>query len=136
MITIELNQDIFIPGQMLRGECYWHTYLETHSRAAQLSIGWSTQGRGDPEHDWYTQPLELIPHIAVPFEWEIPLKAPPSYEGDLISIFWEVTVVARGGDRLPHGFAARVEAIRQNSSPKEIVVKRFQVVSELSLHNG
>jgi hypothetical protein len=133
MITIELNQEIFIPGQMVRGECYWQAPEETRSQSAKLSIGWRTEGRGDVEHNWYTQNLELIPQMAVPFEWEIPLKAPPSYDGELIRILWEVTVVSKQGDRLPKAFAARIESILSQSNARHIAIKPFRVVSELLL---
>ena len=134
MITIELNQEIFIPGQILRGNCYWQAPEETRSQTAKLSIGWRTEGRGDVEHDWSLQTLTLIPQMAVPFEWEIPLKAPPSYDGELIRILWEVVVVSRRGDRLPKAFVARMEAILANNDPKHVAIKPFRVVSELALN--
>jgi hypothetical protein len=134
MIILELNQEIFTPGQMLRGECYWQAPDETRSQTAKLFIGWRTEGRGDVEHDWYTQSIELIPQMAIPFEWEIPLKAPPSYDGELIRILWEVTVVSKRGYRLPKAFAARIESIQSNNDPKHIAMKRFRVVSESALN--
>lgn len=134
MIIIELNQEIFIPGQMLRGDCYWQAPEETRSQTAKLSIGWRTEGRGDVEHDWYTQSIELIPQIAIPFEWEIPLKAPLSYDGELIRILWEVVVESKKGDRLPKAFAARIESILSQKNSQHIAIKPFRVVSELSLN--
>ncbi|MFM1841715.1 MAG: hypothetical protein RLZZ490_448 [Cyanobacteriota bacterium] len=135
MITLELNQDQFFPGQMVRGDCYWQAPEETRSCSAKLSIGWRTEGRGDVEHNWFTQTITLVPQMAVPFEWEIPLNVPLSYDGELIRILWEVVVVSQRGDHhLPKQFAARIEAILRNNAPKHIAIKRFQVVSELALN--
>ncbi|MEB3229082.1 MAG: hypothetical protein VKJ27_11945 [Synechocystis sp.] len=136
MLTIELNQDSFFPGQMLRGECHWSAPPETRSCPAKLSLGWRTEGRGDVDHDWYTQTMTLVPQMAVPFEWEIPAKAPLSYDGELIRILWEVVVISQRDSRLPKAFTARMEAILANHDPKHVAIKPFRVVSELAFTHG
>jgi len=92
MISIELKHNQLSPGQMLQGDCYWQTKSDKDFRAATLTIGWRTEGRGNVDKDQFSQKIKLASLVSVPFEYEIPLNAPLSYDGQLIRIIWEVVI--------------------------------------------
>jgi hypothetical protein len=92
MISIELKQTQISPGQMLRGDCYWQTNSDKEFQPATLKIGWRTEGRGNVDKDQFSQKIKLASLVSVPFEYEIPLNGPLSYDGQLIRIIWEVVV--------------------------------------------
>ncbi len=92
MISIELKQNQVSPGQILRGDCYWQTNSDKEFQPATLKIGWRTEGRGSVDKDQFSQKIKLASLVSVPFEYEIPLNGPLSYDGQLIRIIWEVVV--------------------------------------------
>jgi hypothetical protein len=92
MISIQLKQTQISPGQILRGDCYWQTNSDKEFQPATLKIGWRTEGRGNVDKDQFSQKIKLASLVSVPFEYEIPLNGPLSYDGQLIRIIWEVVV--------------------------------------------
>jgi len=92
MISIELKQTQVSPGQILRGDCYWQTNSDKEFQPATLKIGWRTEGRGNVDKDQFSQKIKLASLVSVPFDYEIPLNGPLSYDGQLIRIIWEVAV--------------------------------------------
>jgi hypothetical protein len=92
MISIQLKQNQVSPGQILQGDCYWQTNSDKDFQAATLTIGWRTEGRGNVDKDQFSKKIKLASLVSVPFEYEIPLNAPLSYDGQLIRIIWEVVV--------------------------------------------
>ena len=97
MIRIQLKQTQVSPGQMLRGDCYWQTNSDKDFQPATLKIGWRTEGRGNVDKDQFSQKIKLASLISVPFDYEIPLNGPLSYDGQLIRIIWEVSVEFKQG---------------------------------------
>jgi len=98
MIRLQLKQTQVCPGQIVRGDCYWQTNSDKDFQPATLKVGWRTEGRGDTEKmELFSQQIRLASLVPVPFEYEIPLSAPLSYDGQLIRIIWEVSVEFKQG---------------------------------------
>ncbi len=98
MIRIQLKQTQVCPGQIVQGDCYWQTDSDKDFQPATLKIGWRTEGRGTQEKmELFSQQIRLASLVPVPFEYEIPLSAPLSYDGELIRIIWEVMVKSKQG---------------------------------------
>ncbi|MGL5035314.1 MAG: hypothetical protein ACRC6M_16120 [Microcystaceae cyanobacterium] len=98
MIRLQLKQTHVSPGQIVRGDCHWQTNSDQDFQPATLKIGWRTEGRGDTEKmEILFQQIRLASFVPVPFECEIPLGAPLSYDGELIRIIWEVVLELRQG---------------------------------------
>jgi hypothetical protein len=98
MIRLQLKQTHVSPGQIVRGDCHWQTNSDKDFQSATLKIGWRTEGRGDTEKmELFSQQIRLASLVPVPFEYEIPLNAPLSYDGELIRIIWEIVLELKQG---------------------------------------
>lgn len=93
MIRLQLKQTHVSLGQIVQGDCHWQTDSDKDFQLATLTIGWRTEGRGDTEKmELFSQSIRLASLVPVPFEYQLPLSAPLSYDGELIRIIWEVMV--------------------------------------------
>ena len=89
MIDISLNKAVIEVGEVLEGTLNWSS-SNKQSPNMTLSIGWRTEGRGDIESQHlYKEEVIMLPYN---FRYQIPIKAPVSYDGKLIRIIWEVIV--------------------------------------------
>ena len=91
MINYQLNENIFRPGDLIRGSCQWLPSGDEAKQKATLTVGWRTEGRGDVDREFIYE-AEIYPHQLAQFHCKIPLNAYPSYDGQLLRIIWEVRV--------------------------------------------
>jgi hypothetical protein len=91
MINIYLRETEVSLGDFLEGRCQWFPDTEDRKKKAIVTVGWRTEGRGDVDHQFFTE-LSLNPEELTTFRCQIPINAPPSYDGELIRIIWEVKV--------------------------------------------
>jgi hypothetical protein len=102
-LAIRNGQTQFRPGETLEGVAGWQ--LGGPPRSVEVRLFWHTQGKG-------TEDLERVASLAFddprqeearPFQFQLP-RAPYSFSGKLISLMWELELVAQPGDhstRLP-----------------------------------
>lgn len=91
MIHYQLNQKTFILGDTLICHCHWQPSGKEAPKMAVLTFGWRTEGRGDIDRHVLYQAM-LKPQATINFSCRIPDDAPPSYDGELLRIIWEVRV--------------------------------------------
>jgi hypothetical protein len=95
MISIYLQENTVSPGQLLQGTCQWLPEGNEVNKKAHLKIGWRTEGRGNVDRETLYK-KDVVSQDAMPFQYQIPLKVPYSYDGELLRIIWEVTVEVEG----------------------------------------
>jgi hypothetical protein len=100
-----LNVDFELASQSIKlGETVTGKFIcqgiDRKLGAVDISINWYTRGKGIQDRQTVrSQIFNVIePDIIMPFSLELPTNAPPTYEGKLIRIVWEVkmTVYVNG----------------------------------------
>ncbi|NJM48868.1 MAG: hypothetical protein HC860_24100 [Alkalinema sp. RU_4_3] len=89
MLNLTLLQNELIIGDRLTGRVIWTG--NNQPKEIKLTIGWRTEGRGTVE----AEKVSCTPDDAGHFNYQIPLKAPSSYDGHILRIIWEVTAIAK-----------------------------------------
>lgn len=96
MIRIEIPGSQFEVGSALKGQVSWTPDQESKPRAVRVSLGWRTEGRGNRKEGTCdeTEGSVITPGstVTLPFEFQVPLQGPVSYDGKLMKIIWEITV--------------------------------------------
>jgi hypothetical protein len=91
MFHLQINDPILCLGDTLVGNCQWLPDGKDGKKTAHLLVGWRTEGRGDIDQQTFYE-TDLEPQTPTRFSVQIPLNAPPSYDGELLRIIWEVAV--------------------------------------------
>jgi hypothetical protein len=98
MIDIQLSQTEVRVGDVLSGRLIW-TPARPLPKQATVAIGWRTEGRGTVNSQ-KVQELQIDCDrfatgitTTIPVQFQIPTSAPVSYDGLLLRIIWEATVV-------------------------------------------
>lgn len=121
-IFIDLATTELQPGQQFSGKILWA--LAKAPKEVQLTLGWSTEGRGSTDHkieaelSWTTEATSG----EEPFEFTLP-PAPYSFDGQLISLMWELKLSVLKGKAehqlpitvSPHGSAIALTAVDNGS---------------------
>jgi hypothetical protein len=101
-IIIRLDSDarVYLPGQSLSGEYWIESVAADQLKAVELSILWSTEGKGDEDmavHEFQRRDIDegeqVDPSELRRFATVLP-NSPLSYEGRIIRIQWCVRVRA------------------------------------------
>lgn len=96
MIRIEIPNAQVEVGSTLKGQASWTPDKESKPRAVCVSLGWRTEGRGNRKEGTCdeTERSDITPGstVTLPFEFQVPLEGPVSYDGKLMKIIWEITV--------------------------------------------
>ena len=88
-IKTELDNLVYTPGEILRGQVYWDIDLVKNSDGGEVRLFYYTSGKG-------TQDVKVINTLSVPatstkgnqkFEFTLPSE-PYSFSGKLISLIW------------------------------------------------
>lgn len=89
-ISIEIDKGCFAPGEVITGQISWN--CSKPPSQIILKLRWNTDGRGTA--DIATAIEKNIPCSGLKgetgFELEIPEECPPSYNGKLISLEWNL----------------------------------------------
>jgi hypothetical protein len=104
-IMLDKHQQVFVPGETLRGEYQIDAVDPSEIHAVELSVLWYTEGKGDEDLAVHyferltaddAQTIGL--HELRRFQTELP-NSPLSYEGVLVKIRWcaRVRVFLRNG---------------------------------------
>ncbi len=92
-IRIELEKDSVLNGESLRGRAEWVSSGKG-PRKIEVFCRWRIAGRANKhEQNIHTKSAENIAarnQITIPFDFEIPISGPLSYEGKQFSIIWEI----------------------------------------------
>ena len=121
MIQITLEKSEYALGEVVRGDAVWTPEKDCKPRKIITKLCWRTSGRGDEDSADYSRVDidvgEARQGMSVPLSinLDLPLQAPLSYEGRLITIFWEVCVQVD----LPFAFdekhAERIRVMSKNA---------------------
>jgi len=60
--------------------------------SVDISVEWYTRGKGNQDRQTIRSQIfnQIEPDVITPFSLQLPTNAPPTYEGKLIRIVWEV----------------------------------------------
>jgi hypothetical protein len=94
-IRIDLEKDSVVNGDHLRGRVEWNSSGK-EPRKIEVICRWRVAGSGRKMNELVALEMEeniaSRSQIAIPFDFEIPLVGPLSYQGKMFSIIWEVFV--------------------------------------------
>ncbi len=100
VIRVDGAKRIYEPGHTIRGDYYIEGALPENIRAAELSILWHTEGKGDEDlavHHFDRISMETVPdwdpRQPRTFSAELP-NSPLSYDGVIVKIRWRIRVRA------------------------------------------
>lgn len=95
MIRLELEQDAVVNGDHLRGNAEWTTEGK-QPRKFEVICRWRVEGKGRKYEEVVDLELDVSPgaHASLPFDFEIPMVGPLSYDGKLFRIVWEIVARA------------------------------------------
>ena len=92
MIQIALERYEVELGDVLRGTATWMPEAGESPRTFYVKLRWRTEGRGTTQEAtlWEQRATPTGAPIQIPFAVPLPLDGPPSYDGNLIRIIWEL----------------------------------------------
>ncbi len=95
MIRIELDQDEIHNGERLRGQMQWSSNGKA-PRKLEVLCRWRVEGKGRKREEIVDLELDVAPsaQVTIPFDFEIPIVGPLSYDGQLFRIVWEIVARA------------------------------------------
>ncbi len=95
MIRIDLAQDEIRNGEHLRGRAQWNSEGK-EARKLEVLCRWRIEGKGSKHEEIIDLEIEVVPapQTTIPFDFEIPMVGPLSYDGKLFRIVWEIVVRA------------------------------------------
>jgi len=95
MIRIDLAQDEIRNGEHLRGRAQWNSEGKD-ARKLEVLCRWRVEGKGSKHEEIIDLEIDVAPEpqVTIPFDFEIPLVGPLSYDGTLFRIVWEIVVRA------------------------------------------
>ena len=89
------------PGSTLSGRAIFTPRAEAKVDGVSIAVGWKTRGKGNDDEKEVWSRKEEIPTegrvveasrtVSWPFRCQLP-DSPWSYDGKIVSIYWEVTV--------------------------------------------
>lgn len=96
MIDLRLHQDQVAVGEILRGSLAFYPDLPKTVKAAIVTLGWHTEGRGSCDKAKVQEMVFDTTHFpdgsgTVSFQLQIPVEGPISIEGQLIRVIWQVS---------------------------------------------
>ena len=93
-IRLDHNRTMYDPGENVTGTVSWN--LSQAPRILEVQLFWTTRGKGTVDSDIVkVQTFENIPASGErPFSLQLP-DSPYSFSGKLISVLWQVRLVAR-----------------------------------------
>lgn len=97
-IIVEIQGDDIEVGETLHGNLVWTPVKDGTINRTKVSVGWRTEGRGAPKSGTVSE--LLLAGISMragetlrrPFALVLPALAPPSYDGTILRIIWEINV--------------------------------------------
>jgi hypothetical protein len=100
-ITLKDRRTSFRPGDIIEGIAAWR--LGVPLAEAELSLGWSTEGKGTVDHEIVeTETWKDAPATGQrPFRFTAPAE-PHSFDGHLISLRWRLDLLVNPGDENAH----------------------------------
>ena len=92
MMQIALDRYEVELGDVVRGSATWTPEAGESPRAFYVKLRWRTEGRGTPHEAtlWEQRATPTGAPPQIPFAVPLPTDWPPSYDGSLIRIIWEV----------------------------------------------
>ncbi len=95
MIRIELAADSILNGDHVRGQAHWNSDGK-EARKLEVLCRWRVEGKGRRREEIVDLEIDVAPgaRVTIPFDFEIPLLGPLSYDGKLFRIVWEIVVRA------------------------------------------
>jgi hypothetical protein len=95
MIRIDLTQDAVLNGERVRGKAEWNSDGK-EARKLEVLCRWRVEGKGRNHEEIIDLEIDVAPgpHVTIPFDFQIPLAGPLSYDGNLFRIIWEIVVRA------------------------------------------
>jgi len=95
VIRLDLPQDKVFNGDHLQGRVEWSSSGK-EPRKIEVICRWRLDGKGKKREEIIDRQVEekiaSRSQITIPFDFEIPLRGPLSYDGKLFSIIWEIFV--------------------------------------------
>lgn len=85
-------------GETLHGVLTWIPEKDGNIKGIAVSFGWRTEGRGDTTSDRVATmalaggPVHAGQAVRCPFALPVPVLAPPSYDGSILRIIWELAI--------------------------------------------
>ncbi|HEY8132633.1 MAG TPA: sporulation protein [Thermoanaerobaculia bacterium] len=95
MIRLDLAQDAIQNGDHVRGRAQW-TSEGKDARKLEVLCRWRVEGKGSKHEEIIDLEIDVAPgaQATIPFDFEIPMDGPLSYEGKLFRIVWEIVARA------------------------------------------
>jgi hypothetical protein len=97
MIRVDVRTDKATPGSRVSGTATWNSEGGKQARAIEVVLRRRFTGKNTKEHivnDVSEDDLGSRSQVVLPFDFEVPSDAPPTYEGKLVSIIWEIVATA------------------------------------------
>lgn len=95
MIRLELEQEEILNGEHLCGQMQWSSDGK-EPRKLEVLCRWRVEGKGRKREEIVDFEIDVAPatQVTIPFDFEIPLLGPLSYDGKLFRIIWEIVARA------------------------------------------
>lgn len=109
-VTIELAEAVVECGEQISGVASWSG--PKTPRSVTVSLKYRTEGRGSTDKGEVSS-TQLVPDSQGyhQFNVRVPSEGPPSFDGDLISLIWEVELRLDLKGRRDPKESARVEVV-------------------------
>jgi len=90
-VDFELESPSIKLGESVRGNFICRDTARK-SGSVDISVEWYTRGKGNQDRQTIRSQIfnQIEPDVITPFSLQLPTNAPPTYEGKLIRIVWEV----------------------------------------------
>jgi len=97
MIRVDLKTDKVTPGSRISGTATWNNEGGKQARGIEVVLRRRFAGKNTSEldlNDVSDDDLGSRSQVVLPFDFEVPPDAPPTYAGKLVSIIWEIVATA------------------------------------------
>jgi hypothetical protein len=96
MIAIEVDQQSVAAGEFMTGHVRWGSDDDRRARQILVGLEWHTDGAGNRACG-VSRAMRFVPKpsdraAAFPFRLMVPHEGPVSFEGELITVGWNVKV--------------------------------------------
>lgn len=97
-LNVQLQCEDLEVGETLHGVMTWVPEKDGSVKGITMSFGWRTEGRGDTTSGRVSTtalaggPVKAGQAVRCPFALPVPVLAPPTYDGNILRIIWELNI--------------------------------------------
>lgn len=94
MIRIQMANEQVEVGAAVKGQVTWSPDGDAKPRGLRVTLVWRTEGKGNKKEGTCdaAERTDIAPGstVTLPFEFQVPIEGPVSYDGKLMRIIWEI----------------------------------------------